>query len=76
MAKSNGNSTEENYENVVIVAKTTDLPYAYLPYDTIRAARVKYPDEKLYVYEGQAPAGYKIVAVPILMQKPEEDDNE
>jgi hypothetical protein len=74
MAKSNGKA-EESYENVVLVAKTTDLPYAYIPYHNIANARVNHPEDTLYVFEPGKPAGYKIVAFPILMTKPEEEAN-
>lgn len=69
MAKSNGK--EEDYTNVVLVAKTTELPYAYIPYHSIENARIKHPNDTLYVFEPGVPAGYKIVAFPIQMHKPE-----
>jgi hypothetical protein len=70
MSKSNGSETYD--DDVVVVSKVTELPYAHIPYSSVAAARAKHPDSKLYVYEGKAPAGYKIVAFPILMTKPEE----
>ena len=72
MAKSNGKKPEEDYSNVVMVNKTTELPYTYIPYYTIADARIKHPDAKLYVFEPGQPMGYKIVAFPIHMEKPEE----
>lgn len=68
------NNTVEIYDdNVVVVSKITDLPYAYIPFSSFRDARIKYPNAKLYVYEGKSPVGYKIVALPIRIKKPEED---
>lgn len=72
MAKSNGKK-EENYDNTVRVGSTTSLPYAYIPYTSIADARIKHPDDKLYIYEPGVPAGYKIVALPVQMEKPEEE---
>ena len=71
MPKSNRNAEDDN--NVVRVSSTLDLPYAYIPYYNIEHARAKHPDAKLYVFEPGAPAGYRIVAFPILMTKPVED---
>ncbi len=75
MAKSNGKS-EEDYTNVALVAKTTELPYAYIPYTSIANARIKHPTDTLYVFEPGVPAGYKIVAFPIQMEKPKEEEAE
>ena len=75
MSRKNGHA--ETYDdNVVLVTKVTELPYSYEPFDTYLGARAKYPDAKLYIYEGQAPAGWKIVAKPVQMVKPEEDEDE
>ncbi len=63
-------------ENVVVVRTTTELPYAYIPFTTYVAARAAHPHAKLYVYEGKAPAGFMIVAYPILMEKPKDDEAE
>ena len=70
MSKSNGSETHD--DNVVVVSKVTELPYAHIPYGSVAAARVKHPHDTLYVYNGKAPAGYQIVAFPILLTKPEE----
>jgi hypothetical protein len=76
MSKVKFSSKEEEYdERVTVVEKTTDLPYSFIPYSTVTQARINHPDDVLYVYEGQ-PAGYKIVAFPILMVKPEEGEDE
>lgn len=77
MAKSNGKKPGEDYTNVVLVGSTTQLPYTYIPYYSIANARVNHPDDVLYVFEPGIPAGYKIVAFPIQMEKPkvEEADN-
>ena len=76
MAKSNGKKPEEDYTNTVRVDKTTELPYSYIPYYSIANARVNHPDDKLYVFEPGSPAGYKIVAFPIQMEKPEDGEDE
>lgn len=73
MSRSNGKHAEENYDNTVLVSSTTRLPYAYIPYTSIADARAKHPDAALYVFEPGVPAGYKIVAFPVLMEKPEEE---
>ena len=73
MTKSNDKS--ENYDGVVRVTKTIELPYTYIPYSSIEAARAMHPNDTLYVFEPGSPAGYKIVAFPIQMTKPREDDN-
>ena len=75
MAKSNGNG-KEDYTNVVRVSKTTELPYTYIPYYNISNARVNHPNDTLYVFEPGSPAGYKIVAFPIQMKKPEVNQEE
>jgi hypothetical protein len=76
MAKSNGKTPEENYDNVVLVGSTTQLPYTYIPYYNIANARVNHPEDTLYVYEPGVPAGYKIVAFPIQMTKPEVEETD
>lgn len=72
MAKSNGKKAEEDYTNVVVVKTMLELPYSYKPYYTIASARVDHPDDTLYVFEPGKPVGYKIVAFPVQMEKPEE----
>lgn len=62
--------TETYDDNVEIVEKVIHLPYAYVPYSSFRAARAANPDAKLYIFEPGAPVGYKIVALPILMNAP------
>lgn len=69
MAKSNG-KVETYDENVQMVSSPQALPYVHIPFSSFAAARAKYPDEKLYIYEGAAP-GWKIVAVSIVLRKPE-----
>jgi hypothetical protein len=70
------NDKVETYdENVVLVSDPRALPYAHIPFTSVAAARAKHPGSTLYVYEGKAP-GWKIVAYPILMSKPEEVANE
>ena len=61
-------------DNVVVVKTTPELPYAYIPFSSYVEARAKYPHAKLYIYEGKAPAGFMIVAYPVLMEKPKEDE--
>ena len=73
MAKSNGKA-EENYDNVVMVSSPTALPYKYIPYYSIANARVNHPEDTLYVFEPGKPVGYKIVAFPIQMNKPENEE--
>jgi hypothetical protein len=83
MAKSNGKTEDVYDENVVVVPAPTALPYSYIPYSSVSEARAAAawdnrldPNKTLYVYEAEAPAGYKIVAYPILMEKPEETDDD
>jgi hypothetical protein len=60
--------------NVVTVSSPTHLPYSYIPFHTVEQARLVYPDATLYVYVGIAPKGWQIVAYPITMTKPEEEE--
>jgi hypothetical protein len=73
MAKSNGKQEEDN-TNIVRVGSVLSLPYAYIPYHSIANARVNHPEDTLYVFEPGKPVGYKIVAFPILMNKPEDGE--
>lgn len=57
----------------IVVTSTTSLPYSYIPYSSVAHARINHPCETLYVYNGKAPAGYQIVAFPVLMKKPEKN---
>lgn len=75
MSKSNG-TKEEDYTNTVRVGSTLSLPYVYIPYTSIANARIKHPNDKLYVFEPGAPAGYKIVAFPVQMEKPEVEETD
>jgi hypothetical protein len=74
MSKANGHRVETYDDNIVLVTKITELPYKYIPFDTFIGARFKHPDSTLYIYEGKAPVGYKIVAFPILLEKPKEEE--
>jgi hypothetical protein len=60
---------------VIKVENPKYLPYKYLPYETVERARINHPCDTLYVYEAEAPKGYKIVAFPVLLNKPEEGDD-
>lgn len=71
MSKRTNNGVEQYDENVVVVSNITDLPFTYIPYHSYERARVNHPNDVLYIFEGRLP-GYKIVAFPILMNKPEE----
>lgn len=81
MSRTNGKTEDVYDENVVVVNKTTDLPFSYIPYGSVNEARAKAnakdsgldPTKTLYVYEAEAPAGYKIVAYPVLMTDPEKE---
>ena len=72
MSKSNNNE-QVNDSNVEYVTSPKYLPYSYLPFDSYLAARSKHPHAKLIIYQGLAPAGFQIVALPIQMVKPEEE---
>jgi hypothetical protein len=61
---------------VITVTATTRLPYKYIPYDSIERARVNHPCDTLYIYEALAPKGYKIVAFPVVLNKPEDEDEQ
>lgn len=76
MSKSKSNGIETYDENVVRVSKPTELPYSYIPYYSVSNARVNHPDDKLYVYEPGVPVGYRIVAFPIQMEKPKEEETD
>jgi hypothetical protein len=74
MSRVNGKSTAADiYDDmVVLVSDPLDLPYRYVSYETVKHARVNHPDDKLYVFEGKYPKGYKIVAFPLVMLRPED----
>ena len=85
MSRTNGKTEEDVVDgNVVRVGSTLSLPYAYIPYYSVRAAREKAavvgsgldPNKTLYIFEPGVPAGYKIVAYPILMTKPEVEETQ
>ncbi len=58
-------------KNIIRVGTPKGLPYIYIPFTNIELARQKYPTDTLYLFEPGVPTGYRIVAVPILMNKPE-----
>jgi hypothetical protein len=77
-SKSNGNTPDVYDENVVVVNKTTELPFAYIPYRRVDEARAAAawdnrldPNKTLYVYEQEY--GGKIVAYPIHMTDPNKE---
>lgn len=70
------NVQEKCSAEVVVVRNLTSLPYTYIPYATIEHARINHPCDKLYVFEGKYPTGYKIVAFPIVMYKPKPEAEE
>lgn len=78
MSKSNGNTEDTN---VIGVGAPTELPYSFIPYHSVAAARAAAnrkdsgldPNKTLYVFEAKY-AGVKIVAYPILMVKPEPEE--
>jgi hypothetical protein len=84
MSKTNGKAEEVVDENVVRVGSPLSLPYAYIPYYSVSDARKKAadknsgldPNKTLYVFEPGVPVGYRIVAYPILMNKPEPETQE
>jgi hypothetical protein len=59
---------------IVDVFEMTDLPYVYQPYNSIEAARAKHPCSPIYVFHGKAPKGWKIIAHPVILQKPEKEE--
>lgn len=80
MSQSNGKTEEQ--ANVVRVSAPTSLPYTYIPYFSVEAARAAArrpdssldPQKTLYVFEAKY-AGVVIVAYPILMTKPENGED-
>lgn len=80
MSKTNGKTEDITDENTVRVGSPLGLPYAYIPYYSVRDARERAavegsgldPNKTLYVFEPGVPAGYRIVAYPIQMEKPEQ----
>lgn len=81
MSRSNGSKQEEDYTNVVVVSSTLDLPWSYIPYDSVTDARAAAnkrdslldPNKTLYVFEAKY-AGVKIVAYPVQMEKPKKGE--
>lgn len=82
MAKSNGTKPKKVDTNWVRVNSPLSLPYLYIPYYSVAEARAKAsakdsgldPNKTLYVFEPGVPMGYRIVAYPLQMVKPEEED--
>lgn len=71
MPKSKYMLQEVEDNNVVQVNSTLELPWKYIPYQTLAQARHKHPTDTLYVYVGQKP-GWQIIAFPVVMFEPKE----
>lgn len=61
-------------ENVIVVNDVRQLPYIHIPYSSVAHARVKHPHDTLYHFVSEKKQGWQIIAYPIMMEKPKEQE--
>lgn len=62
-------------ENVIVVNDIKQLPYIHIPYSSVAHARIKHPTDTLYHFVSEKKQGWQIIAYPIMMEKPKEQED-
>jgi len=70
MPDTNTNKIEGDNGEVVVVSHIGQLPWIYIPYASVSAARAKNPVGTIYHFKSQVKQGWQIIAFPIQMNKP------
>ncbi len=65
---------ENNEDDVVIVHDIRQLPYIHIPYSSVAHARTKHPTGTIYHFQSQVKQGWQIIAYPIVMVKPKNEE--